>query len=129
MLEVRVGSSIAEVERRVILATLAALEGDKRRAAEILGISLKTLYNRLNVYQAAGADVTRTPSRARRGEPAPGEEEVVAAGEGARGCSGSSEPLGSGSMTRPPGGCNRGVPRSSPVRSSSDAASTGAEPS
>jgi two-component system response regulator AtoC len=54
-LQIRVGSSIADVERRLILATLDHLSGDKRRAAEMLGISLKTLYNRLNVYAAAGA--------------------------------------------------------------------------
>jgi DNA-binding NtrC family response regulator len=52
-LQVRVGSSIADVERRLILATLEELEGDKKRAASVLGISLKTLYNRLNVYEAA----------------------------------------------------------------------------
>ncbi len=51
-LEVRVGSSIQDVERRLILATIHELEGDKKRAADILGISLKTLYNRLNVYEA-----------------------------------------------------------------------------
>ena len=51
-LQVRVGSSIADVERRLILATLEELDGDKKRAAEMLGISLKTLYNRLNVYHA-----------------------------------------------------------------------------
>lgn len=54
-LQVKVGSSIADVERRLILATLDQLEGDKKRAAEILGISLKTLYNRLNVYEASRA--------------------------------------------------------------------------
>ena len=53
-LQVRVGSALEDVERRLILATLASLGGDKRRAAEVLGVSLKTLYNRLNVYQAAG---------------------------------------------------------------------------
>jgi DNA-binding NtrC family response regulator len=36
----------------VILATLESLDGNKRRTAEVLGISLKTLYNRLNVYEA-----------------------------------------------------------------------------
>jgi two-component system response regulator AtoC len=51
-LQVRVGSSIADVERRLILATLEEFEGDKKRASEVLGISLKTLYNRLNVYEA-----------------------------------------------------------------------------
>jgi two-component system response regulator AtoC len=53
-LQVRVGSSIADVERRLILATLEEFEGDKKRASEVLGISLKTLYNRLNVYEAQG---------------------------------------------------------------------------
>jgi DNA-binding NtrC family response regulator len=52
-LHVRVGSSIAEVERRLILATLEELDGNKKMAANVLGISLKTLYNRLNVYEAA----------------------------------------------------------------------------
>jgi two-component system response regulator AtoC len=51
-LEVRVGTPIGDVERRVILATLESLGGNKRRTADVLGISLKTLYNRLNVYQA-----------------------------------------------------------------------------
>jgi two-component system, NtrC family, response regulator AtoC len=48
--EVRAGSPIAEVEQRLILATLELTGGDKKRCAELLGISLKTLYNRLNVY-------------------------------------------------------------------------------
>jgi DNA-binding NtrC family response regulator len=51
-LHLRVGSSIAEAERRLIIATLAVFDGDKKRAAETLGISLKTLYNRLKVYGA-----------------------------------------------------------------------------
>jgi DNA-binding NtrC family response regulator len=46
-----VGVSIAEVERRLILATLDHCGGEKRRAAQILGVSLKTLYNRLNSYK------------------------------------------------------------------------------
>jgi len=52
-LQIRVGSPIEEAERRLILATLQELDGDKKRAASTLGISLKTLYNRLNVYEAA----------------------------------------------------------------------------
>jgi DNA-binding NtrC family response regulator len=54
VLEVKVGTSISKVEERLILATLELTDGDKRKAAEILGISLKTLYNRLNVYMASG---------------------------------------------------------------------------
>jgi DNA-binding NtrC family response regulator len=49
---VKVGTSLAEIERYFILATLQQLAGDKRKAAEVLGISLKTLYNRLNSYAA-----------------------------------------------------------------------------
>jgi DNA-binding NtrC family response regulator len=52
-LEIRVGASIADVERVLIQATLDQVDGDKPQAARILGISLKTLYNRLNVYEAA----------------------------------------------------------------------------
>jgi len=51
-LRIPVGVSTAEAERRLILATLERFEGDKKAAARTLGISLKTLYNRLNVYRA-----------------------------------------------------------------------------
>ncbi|MCB1055474.1 MAG: sigma-54-dependent Fis family transcriptional regulator [Acidobacteria bacterium] len=50
-LHIRVGTSLDEIEQRVILATLDQLEGDKKTAAETLGVSLKTLYNRLKVYE------------------------------------------------------------------------------
>jgi DNA-binding NtrC family response regulator len=46
-----VGASISEVERRHILKTLEHYGGDKKKAAATLGISLKTLYNRLNEYE------------------------------------------------------------------------------
>jgi DNA-binding NtrC family response regulator len=49
----KVGTSLADAERRLIMATLSHFAGDKRRAAETLGISLKTLYNRLNSYRGA----------------------------------------------------------------------------
>ena len=51
LLQLKLGGSIAAVERRVILATLELEQGDKRRAAKILGISLKTLYTRLGIYR------------------------------------------------------------------------------
>jgi two-component system response regulator AtoC len=50
ILTVRVGSTLDEVSRRLIEATLAEC-GSKRKAADMLGISLKTLYNRLAVYK------------------------------------------------------------------------------
>ena len=46
------GSSVAEVEKKLILATIEHCKGDKAKAAAILGIRLKTLYNRLNEYAA-----------------------------------------------------------------------------
>jgi DNA-binding NtrC family response regulator len=46
-----VGATIAEAERRMILATLDELEGDKRGTASTLGISLKTLYTKLKAYR------------------------------------------------------------------------------
>jgi DNA-binding NtrC family response regulator len=52
-LVVRVGTPIEEVERALITATLEHCAGDKKKAAELLKISLKTLYNRLNVYGAS----------------------------------------------------------------------------
>ncbi|MGE5179885.1 MAG: sigma-54-dependent transcriptional regulator [Bacteroidota bacterium] len=50
---IKVGMSLADIERYFILATLEQYGGDKRKAAEVLGISLKTMYNRLNNYAAA----------------------------------------------------------------------------
>jgi DNA-binding NtrC family response regulator len=45
------GRSISDVERELIERTLSHFDGDKKAAAETLGISLNTLYNRLNSYQ------------------------------------------------------------------------------
>lgn len=50
-LHVPVGARLADVQRAIILATLAHCGGDKKSAAAMLGISLKTLYNRLAQYR------------------------------------------------------------------------------
>lgn len=57
VVELRVGIPIAEAERRLILATLAACDGKKEKAALVLGISVKTLYNRLHEYREQGGSV------------------------------------------------------------------------
>ncbi|HKQ61834.1 MAG TPA: sigma-54 dependent transcriptional regulator [Candidatus Polarisedimenticolaceae bacterium] len=49
-LSIAVGASLEEAEKELILATLERVGGSRRRAAEILKISLKTLYNRLKAY-------------------------------------------------------------------------------
>lgn len=51
-LNVGVGMKIAEAERRLILATLKHCDGSKEKTAEMLGVSVKTLYNRLREYGA-----------------------------------------------------------------------------
>jgi two-component system, NtrC family, response regulator AtoC len=53
MLHVAVGTALSEAERRLILATVSRCDGDKKQAAELLGVSLKTLYNRLKAYGSA----------------------------------------------------------------------------
>lgn len=49
-----VGMTVAEAERALLRATLASVEGNRKQAADILGVSLKTLYNRLREYREAG---------------------------------------------------------------------------
>jgi DNA-binding NtrC family response regulator len=61
-LDIRVGSRIYDMERSLIEATLEYFQGNKRRAADALGCSLKTLYNKLNGYAQRRADGF-TPNR------------------------------------------------------------------
>ncbi len=59
-----VGRTVADVERDLILDTLDHCLGNRTHAARILGISIRTLRNKLNEYEAAGVPF---PSLARRG--------------------------------------------------------------
>jgi DNA-binding NtrC family response regulator len=56
-IRVPIGSSLAQAERWLIEATLAHWAGNKNRAAKTLGCSLKTLYNKLAMYERQGAEV------------------------------------------------------------------------
>jgi len=51
VLKISVGESIDDAQRKLILATLEANGDDKQAAADMLGMSLRTLYNRLNEYE------------------------------------------------------------------------------
>jgi two-component system response regulator AtoC len=61
--ELRIGETMDEIERELIFKTLDFTNGNKVRAAQILGISLKTLYNRLVRYQGKGRDPVNESSR------------------------------------------------------------------
>lgn len=52
-----VGRPVADVERDLILATLRETGGNRTHAADILRISIRTLRNKLSVYNAEGHDV------------------------------------------------------------------------
>ena len=52
LFQIRLGTSLDDVERELISRTLEFAGGNKTRAAEILGITAKTLYNRLERYAA-----------------------------------------------------------------------------
>lgn len=65
-LEIPVGTSLADVDRRLIFATMELCGGVKKRAADLLGISLKTLYNRLEEYGHHEKDLTALQTPAHR---------------------------------------------------------------
>ncbi|MCE2860021.1 MAG: sigma-54 dependent transcriptional regulator [Oxalobacteraceae bacterium] len=50
LLDFTIGTALADAQKEIILATLHHYRGNKRLTAETLGISLKTLYNRLKTY-------------------------------------------------------------------------------
>lgn len=49
---VKVGSTLEDAQRRLICATIRHYQGNKTLAAAVLGVSLKTLYNRLKEYES-----------------------------------------------------------------------------
>jgi two-component system response regulator FlrC len=59
-----VGRTVADVERDLILDTLDHCLGNRTHAAKILGISIRTLRNKLSEYVAAGVPVAE-PGQAR----------------------------------------------------------------
>ena len=57
--EALVGLPVAEVERSLILATLRQTEGNRTRAAQVLGISIRTMRNKLREYAVNGTRIPR----------------------------------------------------------------------
>jgi DNA-binding NtrC family response regulator len=59
-----VGRTVDDVERELILDTLNHCLGNRTHAANILGISIRTLRNKLQEYRAAGVPVPPPPGQA-----------------------------------------------------------------
>lgn len=53
IIEFRLGQSIEEVEKQFMFHTINFVDGNKTKAAKMLGISLKTLHNKLNKYKSS----------------------------------------------------------------------------
>jgi DNA-binding NtrC family response regulator len=61
VLQIPIGSTMDSIEREVILRTLEANKGNKTATAEVLGISRRSIYNKLAEYEAQGV-LPRTDS-------------------------------------------------------------------
>ncbi len=81
-----VGRTVADVERDLILETLKHCLGNRTHAANILGISIRTLRNKLNEYADGGMPITPAGS----GE----HQRFVAAGYPDSHCEGAAEAIG-----------------------------------
>jgi len=58
-----VGRRVGDVERDLIIETLSHCLGNRTRAADMLGISIRTLRNKLHEYRAAGCAVPPVPGQ------------------------------------------------------------------
>ena len=52
-----IGSTVEEVERALVVQTLARYDGNRTHAARVLGLSVRTLRNKIRLYVAEGVDV------------------------------------------------------------------------
>ena len=52
-----IGSTVEAIERELVLQTLTRCEGNRTRAARLLGFSVRTLRNKIRLYATDGRDV------------------------------------------------------------------------
>lgn len=52
-----IGATVDEVERELVLQTLARCDGNRTRASRVLGLSVRTLRNKIKIYAASGIEV------------------------------------------------------------------------
>ena len=54
-----IGSTVEAIERELVVQTLARCDGNRTRAARVLGVSVRTLRNKIRQYTTDGLDVPR----------------------------------------------------------------------
>jgi DNA-binding NtrC family response regulator len=52
-----IGATVGEVERELVLQTLARCDGNRTRAARVLGLSVRTMRNKIRLYSTDGIDI------------------------------------------------------------------------
>jgi DNA-binding NtrC family response regulator len=52
-----IGSTVEAIERELVLQTLMRCDGNRTRAARVLGVSVRTLRNKIRQYAAEGLEV------------------------------------------------------------------------
>ena len=57
-----IGSTVGEIERELVLQTLARCDGNRTHAARVLGVSVRTLRNKIRQYSADGIDIPEAKS-------------------------------------------------------------------
>jgi DNA-binding NtrC family response regulator len=61
VIKIQIGTAMDDIEREVILRTLEANDGNKTHTAEVLGISRRSIYNKLAIYGIAEGPATSPP--------------------------------------------------------------------
>ena len=54
-----IGLTVGEIERELVLQTFARFDGNRTHAARILGLSVRTLRNKIRQYSAEGSNVPK----------------------------------------------------------------------
>jgi len=52
-----IGATVEDIERELVLQTLARCGGNRTHAARVLGVSVRTLRNKIRHYAEAGAEI------------------------------------------------------------------------
>ena len=57
IIAVLIGATVHEIERELVLHTLSRCDGNRTHAARVLGMSVRTLRNKIREYSASGIEI------------------------------------------------------------------------